>query len=133
MKAILFITIEIQGLIMMQICIISYSQITLLKERKTSALKSSTTIIRTFFLISSVASTRVNGKSSMTAFCFNLKNVCIKTKVTGINHNLLMISDKKFIYLFPTTSNQSGRKQKHKKYHKYGITNFMCQQKLKRC
>ena len=63
----------------------------------------------------------------------NLKNVCIKTKVTGINHNLLMISDKKFIYLFPTTSNQSGRKQKHKKYHKYGITNFMCQQKLKRC
>ena len=118
---------------MMQICIISYSQITLLKERKTSALKSSTTIIRTFFLILSVASTRVNGESSTTAFFFNLKKVCINTKETGMNHNLLMISNEKFIYLVPTTSSQPGRKQKHKKYHKYGITNFMCQQKLKRC
>ena len=90
MKAILFITIEIQGLIIivykLQICIISYSQITLLKERKTSALKSSTTIIRTFFLILSVASTRVNGESSTTS-SFIIKTVRIKTKVTGMDHN----------------------------------------------
>ena len=71
---------------MMQRCILSYLPITLLKERKTAALKSSTTIIRTFFLIPSVASTRVNGESSTTAF-FIIKKVCIKTKVTGMDHN----------------------------------------------
>ena len=68
----------------MQRCILSHLPITLLKERKTSALKSSTTIIRTFFLIPSVASTRVNGESSTTAFFIK---VGIKTKLTGMDHN----------------------------------------------
>ena len=84
---------------MMRGCTINYLKITLLKERKTSALKSSTTIIRTFFLIPSVASTRVNGKSSTISFFFNLKKVCIKTKVTGINRNLWW-SVKRNLYTF---------------------------------